>query len=426
MSKNMKTLLFVSLLAALVFFAVGCPVAEDDTELPWTYAPGITDKTDFPNSQVKVVLSVTGDQDPRLALNYRMGNATGPYYFDYIVLSSAKMKKVTGGDTFTFTLDLSDVEPILNDRVALLSPLQSKGFKILLGVTNGGDGFTFANLPYALRQPFAKTIKDTLDKYGLDGIEFNDENGGPGAYPVIGEEFYDPENDETVNPDTMGDTVAVNSDAEVNSYWHTGGFNYSAFLTYFRLNVQSYETPTTSVIGDWKNNPILVRETGFAGGTTNSAGEIENYMEDMIKDTHRPEMEFTSITNQVNYFLSPNENPFGDTAAMPFGWGGSGQSIMPFAVHNLYSPGIVDLPSVTDDQLSYFSERFANGNTAKKDDDLDWGAIYGLMYYTNLSAADAAKLSICSRWVYGSREENERQELIGVHNDGPEVIFAGH
>ncbi|MDR0760690.1 MAG: hypothetical protein LBF74_11390, partial [Treponema sp.] len=388
---------------------------------PWTYAPGITDKADFPNSQVKVVLSVTGDQDPRLALNYRMASATGPYYFDYIVLSTAKMK--VNSDR-SLTLDVSDLLPILDNRVALLSPLQSKGFKILLGVTNGGGGITFANLPYTLRQPFAKTIKDTLDRYGLDGIEFNDENGGEGAYPEIGMEFYDPVNDEQENPNTLWDTVAPGTDYDVDYYWHEGGYNYSAFLTYFRLNVQSWETPTTSVIGAWQDNPILVRETGFAGGKTgNSYDTPNNYMQDMIRDAHREEMEFTSITNQVNYFLSPRV--LGGTGDQPFGWEGSGQSVMPYAVHGLYSPGILDLESTADSQIRAFSRRFAEGNKENQDYDLDWGAIYGILYYTNLNDSDvAAKLSISSKWVYGSREVNAQAQLEAVHEDGPDVVYV--
>jgi hypothetical protein len=350
-----------------------------------------------------------------------MGSATGPYYFDYIVLSTAKMEVAADK---SITLDVTDLLPILDNRVAMLSPLQSKGFKILLGVTNGGDGITFANLPYTLRQPFAKTIKDILDKYGLDGIEFNDENGGEGAYPEVGKEFYDPANDEEENPGELWDTVAPASEYYVDDYWHRGGHNYGAFLTYFRLNVQSWETPTTSVIGTWQDNPILVRETGFAGGKTGNSYNTDNYMQDMIQDDHRPEMEFTSITTQVNYFLSPQV--LGGSGDQPFGWEGTGQSIMSYAVHNLYSPGILDLENTTEPQILAFSRRFAEGNKEKREDDLDWGTIYGILYYTNLNVSDnAAKLSISSKWVYGSREENAQAQLETVRDDGPEVIFVG-
>ena len=416
----------IRVLFLLLIFCLcaGCPVTDGDTELPWTYPPGVTDKSDFSNGQVKAALSVSGGEDPLIALRYSMDNANGPYYFDYVVLSSAKMRKVVSGGAFTFDLDLGDIQDILNNRVTKLAPLQSKGFKILLEVTNGGDGYSFANLPYTLRQPFAKTIKDTLDRYGLDGIEFNDINGGAGAYPVIGQAFYDPDSDEEVNPNQLGDTVTVSNDYEADDYWHTGGNNYGAFLSYFRVQVQSPSTPTTAVIGDIKDKPILVRENGFAGGDMNSPNVRKHYMHDMISDHKRPEMEFTSVVNQANFFLSPSAEPFGETAGQPFGWEGGGQSIMYYAVHSIYCPGILDLQTVSAAQLEYFAERFASGNMVKRDEDFGWGDIYGLVYFRNLGGDDAEKLSIISKWIYGSREEGRLHELVAAHPDGPAAVLV--
>ena len=414
-------ILFLTLIFCL---CAGCPVTDGDTELPWTYPPGVTDKSDFSNGQVKAALSVSGGEDPLIALRYRMDNANGPYYFDYVVLSSAKMRKVVSGGAFTFDLDLGDIQDILNNRVTKLAPLQSKGFKILLEVSNGGDGYSFANLPYTLRQPFAKTIKDTLDRYGLDGIEFNDINGGAGAYPVIGQAFYDPDSDEEVNPNQLGDTVTVSNNYEADDYWHTGGNNYGAFLSYFRYQQQSPSTPATAVIGKQFDKPILVRENGFAGGDFGSPHENKFYMDHWISDAKRPEMTFTSVMEQINYILYPGAAPFSDTASRPFGWEGSGQSIMPHAVHSLYAPGVLDLRTASNEEIAYFSERFANGNLDKSDEDMSWGESYGLLYYAGLGGNDAGKLSITSRWVYGTREEGRQHELIAVQEDGPEVLYV--
>jgi hypothetical protein len=395
------------------------------TELPWTYAPGITDKAIYNTTgeeiRAKVVLAVTGTQNPLLALNYRLDNAYGPYFFDYVVLAWARMTVTRDGSKLIFGLDLSGVKSMLDAKSTTIAPLQAKGIKVLLGVSNGGGGISFANLPYNYREIFAKTIKDTLDRYGLNGIEFNDEDGGDGAYPYLGAaQYYDPETDEKDGVPDDGSTVSVESVAEVLDYWKTGALNYSAFLTYFRRQ-EHYTGTTAAIIGAYGDNPIIIRETGFAGGEG-----MMNYMDQWIRDYHRPLMEFISVTDQVNYYVNTTLPPFNDNR---FGWEGTGYSVMQnFVTHMFYAPGIIDLSTVTDDELAYFGRRFGWGNQGYDagQGDYDAGYAYGLIYFTNLTEENdetAAKLSLASKWIYGPRDENLGPEVS--RESGPAVLYGG-
>jgi hypothetical protein len=404
----------------------GCPEVTDDTELPWTNAPGITDKSVYNTTgeeiRAKVALAVTGAQDPLLALNYRLDNAYGPYFFDYVILTWAKMTVTRTGGTLAFGLDLSGIRSTLDAKSTTIAPLQARGIKVLLGVTNGGGGISFANLPYTYRESFAKTIKDTLDRYGLNGIEFNDQDAGDGAYPYLGAaQYYDPDTDwEDGTPDDGSTVAGIESAQAVLDYWKTGALNYSAFLTYFRRQ-EHYTGTTAAIIGAYGDNPVIVRETGFAGGEGTT-----NYMDVWIRDSHRPLMEFISVTDQVNYCVSPAVPPFGNDR---FGWNGTGASVMQsFVTHMFYAPGIIDLSTVTAEDLSYFGERFGWGNQGYDagGDDYDAGFAYGFIYFNNLTAGDddtAAKLSLASKWVYGSRDVNLGPEVS--RDNGPAVLYVG-
>lgn len=428
--KNMykiKAPAVLALVIAVVFVFPACHVISADAELPWTFAPGITDKSEYPNSTLKIALSVSTPEELPRVLKYRMGTATGPYYFDYVVVSAAKMKKADTAN-WAFTLDLTDIQPILDRRSSLLSPLQSKGIKVLLEITNSGEGYTFANLPYNLREPFAKTVKDTLDRFDFDGVEFNDTNGGDNAYPFVGAAaYYDPYTDDTNDPANYGNTATVNNAIECDEYWHEGGLNYSSFLSYFRFQ-SYYPEYTQSIIGQKDNNPIIVRETGFASGAptgtfyywVNELGQAQRcYMFENIYDRYRPGFYFIAVTDQVNYFLSPNVNPSAET----FGWEGTGIPVAYYINHSTYGPGIIDLAAATGDQLDYFTHRFVWGNNDNGDDSWN-GALYELFYYKNIGDNDAEKLSGTSKFLYGTRDLGEAYNLKAVHDDGPPVVFV--
>ena len=498
---------------------VSCPSAEGPFELPWHIPPertvskqelGDLDPADprfLANSGVRVALEISGGQDPRIALRYRLDvgglGPQGPLFFDYVVLSAARMVKTGSIETgFQFTLDTSDLDYILNNRRTLIAPLQRQGVKVLLQVVNCRErsgGFTFANLPERLRFDFAITVNSVLRLYGLDGLEFVDKYGDNPeqdlfAYPVITGRatHYDWLFDDfpDYNPRRSGNRINISNvripyDLRLNPswqsinwdnlrddltdtermyyFWMRGGYAYGILMSYFRglLPWQNPQQVLHTVIGPWHTHPILVREVGFAGGRTDMRDimnpDLFNYfswrnsfMSSWINDARQwPLLSF--ITDHVNYFVSGNLAPaFGwkhddpsqctDLCRSPEGCTGTGWPIMDFVRNNEYSPGILDLGQINNNQIEIFSLRFASGNRLIPVFD-DTGAFSGefventeahsagnpftLLYYTNLTGPGpevAERLSITSRIVHGGRNTGSLG-LESLRKDGPAVIY---
>lgn len=64
---------------------------------------------------------------------------------------------------------------ILNNASTLIAPLQAKGIKVLLGLLGDHTGVGFANLSPAMVESFAQQIAACVNKYKLDGVDFDDE-----------------------------------------------------------------------------------------------------------------------------------------------------------------------------------------------------------------------------------------------------------
>ncbi|WJV44147.1 endo-beta-N-acetylglucosaminidase H [Streptomyces flavofungini] len=69
-----------------------------------------------------------------------------------------------------------NVQRVLDNAVTQIRPLQQKGIKVVLSVLGNHQGAGFANFPsQQAASAFAKQLSDTVTKYGLDGIDFDDE-----------------------------------------------------------------------------------------------------------------------------------------------------------------------------------------------------------------------------------------------------------
>ncbi|MDT7800958.1 MAG: hypothetical protein QOI78_4391 [Actinomycetota bacterium] len=88
-----------------------------------------------------------------------------------------------------------NVQNVLDNVSTQVRPLQAKGIKVMLSILGNHQGAGFANFP---SQPaaaaFAKQLSDAVTKYGLDGIDFDDEyteygNNGTGQ-PNAGSFVY--------------------------------------------------------------------------------------------------------------------------------------------------------------------------------------------------------------------------------------------
>ena len=69
-----------------------------------------------------------------------------------------------------------NVQQVLNNVATQVRPLQAKGIKVMLSVLGNHQGAGFANFPSkAAATAFAKQLSAAVTKYGLDGIDFDDE-----------------------------------------------------------------------------------------------------------------------------------------------------------------------------------------------------------------------------------------------------------
>ncbi|MFF0339447.1 endo-beta-N-acetylglucosaminidase H [Kribbella sp. NPDC004875] len=68
------------------------------------------------------------------------------------------------------------VQNVLDNVATQVRPLQQKGIKVLLSILGNHQGAGFANFPnQAAADAFAQQLADTVNQYGLDGIDFDDE-----------------------------------------------------------------------------------------------------------------------------------------------------------------------------------------------------------------------------------------------------------
>ncbi|MEU4525648.1 endo-beta-N-acetylglucosaminidase H [Amycolatopsis sp. NPDC024027] len=69
-----------------------------------------------------------------------------------------------------------NVQNVLGNVSTQVRPLQAKGIKVMLSILGNHQGAGFANFPsQQAAAAFAKQLSDTVTKYGLDGIDFDDE-----------------------------------------------------------------------------------------------------------------------------------------------------------------------------------------------------------------------------------------------------------
>ena len=111
--------------------------------------------------------------NPLQHLNFKL-EKSNKYYFDAVILFSSNINFSKKEDV-VYIHNNENVQPILNNWEHYIKPLKDRGIKVLLSILGNHDGSGLANLDDERAQQFAKAIADTLDKYDLDGVFFDDE-----------------------------------------------------------------------------------------------------------------------------------------------------------------------------------------------------------------------------------------------------------
>jgi hypothetical protein len=112
--------------------------------------------------------------------NYSMLNAGkytlangGAQVFDIAVIFAAN---INYDGTKAYLHFNENVQRVLDNVETEVRPLQRKGIKVLLSILGNHQGAGFANFPsQAAASAFAQELADAVNRYGLDGIDFDDE-----------------------------------------------------------------------------------------------------------------------------------------------------------------------------------------------------------------------------------------------------------
>ncbi|MCX5561143.1 endo-beta-N-acetylglucosaminidase H [Streptomyces sp. NBC_00038] len=105
---------------------------------------------------------------------YTLANG-GSNVFDVAVIFAANINYNTSTKAATLYFN-ENVQRVLDNAATQIRPLQQKGIKVVLSVLGNHQGAGFANFPsQQAASTFAKQLSDTVAKYGLDGIDFDDE-----------------------------------------------------------------------------------------------------------------------------------------------------------------------------------------------------------------------------------------------------------
>jgi hypothetical protein len=151
-------------LSAATALALGATVSTDATAAPALAKNGPTS-----------VAYVEVNNNSMLNVGkYTLANGGDPV-FDVAVIFAANINY----DTSTKTAQLyfnENVQRVLDNAATQIRPLQQKGIKVVLSVLGNHQGAGFANFPsQQTASAFAKQLSDTVTRYGLDGIDFDDE-----------------------------------------------------------------------------------------------------------------------------------------------------------------------------------------------------------------------------------------------------------
>ena len=130
---------------------------------------------------LKIVTYVeTNDANPLNAGDYFMSDETTPFV-DIVELFAANIHKETVNGVVRPTLYLNDkLTPVLEDGgyLTYVKPLQDLGIKVVLTVLGDWQNIGVASMNSTQQQQFAAILAYAVNRYGLDGIGFDDEYYG--------------------------------------------------------------------------------------------------------------------------------------------------------------------------------------------------------------------------------------------------------
>lgn len=169
----MRKIFYYLLASVFVATLFSCQQAEDPMDaiqVPDTRAYG--DKT-----PIAVLFVKTDEINPLNAGDYLLPD--GKPFADIVEFYTANIGKRTVNGIVEPTLYLNNklTNLLENDGYkTYVQPLQEQGIKVLLTILGGHKGIGVASMNAMQTTQFAKILAYAVEKYGLDGIGFDDED----------------------------------------------------------------------------------------------------------------------------------------------------------------------------------------------------------------------------------------------------------
>ena len=127
------------------------------------------------------------DTNPLNVGSYYMG--AKPFY-DIAILFAANIHVDSYGNPALYFND--KLAPVMADVAKYVKPLQAKGIKVSLSILGDHTGLGVANMTDDQAEKFASILAEVVTKYGLDGIDFDDEYAkyGENGFPYANSTSY--------------------------------------------------------------------------------------------------------------------------------------------------------------------------------------------------------------------------------------------
>ncbi|TCO38668.1 glycosyl hydrolase family 18 (putative chitinase) [Kribbella antiqua] len=121
---------------------------------------------------ISVVYVEVNNESMTNAAKYTLAKG-GAQVFDLAVIFAAN---INYDGTKAYLYFNENVQNVLDNVATQVRPLQQKGIKVLLSILGNHQGAGFANFPtQQAADDFAQELADAVNRYGLDGIDFDDE-----------------------------------------------------------------------------------------------------------------------------------------------------------------------------------------------------------------------------------------------------------
>ena len=165
-------------MAALVMGAgmmFSCQQAEEPT-MDKAQEPVVKTRAYGDKTPTVTIYVETNDVNPLNAGDYLLSD--GSAYADIVEFFAANLNKETVNGVVRPTLYLNDKMTNLLENggaATYVQGLQAKGIKVVLTVLGDWQGIGVANMNDTQTTQFAKILAHAVEKYGLDGIGFDDE-----------------------------------------------------------------------------------------------------------------------------------------------------------------------------------------------------------------------------------------------------------